>query len=178
MRKNPRIILFGLLIIVSIASMVTPVKYLAESTVILEDNERPATGEISTNYYPFDIEVDIEHAYYYDLDNDNFEDDILTIAELKTKAYGNYMISDVYQYITLPSGKTYYFVVRIIGWFDEINLISSWYNIATESGWYIYEIEIETYFYGYIYYDYDAVIFDPPEEGPIGGMPGVIIEIS
>jgi hypothetical protein len=122
----------------------------------------------------------INHAYYYDLDFDGVEDDVLTIITIETVS-GNplLMINDVFEYLTLPSGLTYYVSVSIQGNYNHVLLIIEWFNVATETGWYDLLVCVDCYcLHGYYYLE-DSLEFDPPDsEGPDGAMPRAEVSLG
>ena len=120
--------------------------------------------------------LEIIYAYYHDLDADGHSDDILTVLQI-TSASGEieFMYTNLYQAITLPSGVTYYFVTMIIGFYSSLKITSYWYDLATESGWYTFTAAAESLSSNGYYQTYTMYSFDPPDEGPEGGMPRVEI---
>lgn len=132
----------------------------------------------NTEYY-YGFGIDILHAYYYDLDNDGIKDDVYTVVEVYTfSGYAEQVQAYIYQYLTLPSGKTYYLRVYVYGTGSYYRIYTRWYNVATESGWYLFEAKMENLnFFGYSY-DESAVLFDPPKEGPDGAMPTASITLG
>ena len=121
------------------------------------------------------LDISIDHAYYYDLDEDMAEDDILVDLTFAVKlGYKSPSISDYVITLTLPSGFRYILFLTIIGKYRELQLRMFWYDTATEPGW--YNVKVEAFAYGgysagYSTTDYD---FDPPT-GSGGGEPYIEI---
>lgn len=144
--------------------------YTSDSTVAqTTTNNQKSSYKIKAAY---GFRINILHAYYYDLDNDGYMDDIYTVISVYTSSgYSEQVNAYVYQYLTLPSGKMFYTRLYVHGYDSYFRIYTTWYNVATETGWYLFEAAIENLnYYGYSY-DTESVLFDPPTEGPEGGMP-------
>lgn len=118
---------------------------------------------VSAASEPHPLDIAVDHAYYYDLDGDGVEDDVyieLTLkvppGQLKPKK------SDCYVTLTLPSGTYHLSLITIIGQFKEIHLGLSWYNTATEPGWYNVKVDVLTSGYTGRSYSTTTYDFDPP----------------
>ncbi|MCF2144712.1 MAG: hypothetical protein K9W42_13525 [Candidatus Heimdallarchaeota archaeon] len=122
------------------------------------------------------INLEIVYAYYHDLDNDGYSDDILTVLQITTVSGEiEFMYTNLFQAITLPSGLTYYFITTIFGFYSSLQVTSFWYDLATESGWYTFTAAAESLSSDWYCQIYTECSFDPPDEGPEGGMPRVEI---
>ncbi|NHJ87788.1 MAG: hypothetical protein FK734_20165 [Asgard group archaeon] len=148
-----------------------------QNSIIIQGIDQPNTIINSQVIYGFKIKI--LHAYYYDLDNDRFYDDVYTIISISSlSGYAEQIDADIYQYITTPSGRTYYFRVHVYGYDSYFRLYTKWYNVATEKGWYKFKATIENInYYGYTY-DTASVIFDPPTSAPEGAMPTATVSIN
>jgi hypothetical protein len=132
--------------------------------------------DLDQNYYYWYslLDIDIKKAYYDDLDYDGDYDDVYTLITITP--YSSQLSSaiiDIYQFVQLPSGDTWYFTLTALGLSKRIYIEVQWYDIATESGWYTFLVSLDAYTYSGLYTYDEAVMFDPPEEGPEGGMPRV-----
>jgi hypothetical protein len=134
-------------------------------------------------YHPITV-LEIIAAYYTNLDTDGLTDDIFTnFLYCSPNGDWAYLQGKIYMYLTLPSGLTYYTSVRYQGIVDEVSIIMEWYNAATESGWYLFEVYISAYgfdsdgnYINTIYYS--SMWFDPPDVGNPGASPFGIIFIA
>ncbi|MEA2071794.1 MAG: hypothetical protein U9O98_10965 [Asgard group archaeon] len=145
---------------------------LLEITGTTTPDEPPITVTMD-NYY-----LSLTEANYYSLDDDGFEDDIITACEFGTiTGYNQFFDIMLLEYVELPSGLTYYIVYSIQGYFSSFEMVSDWHNIATESGWYEFGVIISVnQFYDDIILD-SCLVFDPPE-GPEGGDPWITTSIT
>ncbi len=114
-------------------------------------------------------QVDIETAIYLDLDSDTMEDDVLTKYTL-TVPDGDlrFHVTYIYSRLTLPSGQYFYHLLLVIGQFSKLCIVLGWYNTATESGWYTYEVYACSFGEHAPDSGSDDIIFDPPTEGDPG----------
>jgi len=169
------LLVFGLIILPLVSTPLQNISMTPEtnSTFNLQDD----TGQsdlYSVNYIISGFEIQIDHAYYYDLDNDGYEDDVYSIITVSTvSGLPEHIDAKIYQYLTLPSGKTYYFSIEVTGFDATYSIYSEWYDVATESGWYTLEVTVKNYYFSVYSYDEDVLVFDPPKEGPPGAMPRV-----
>lgn len=139
------------------------------------DNSLSSIGGISS-YYGWKVYV--EHAYYYDLDEDGIADDVYSIITVySASGYSKSINAEIYQYLTLPSGKTYYVCVIAQGYDDSFQLATYWYNVATESGWYYFKATVENLNFFDYSYDESSILFDPPDEAPDGAMPRATVTL-
>ncbi|MHA1746462.1 MAG: hypothetical protein ACTSWW_10710 [Promethearchaeota archaeon] len=128
--------------------------------------------------------LEIVNADYLDLDDDGMEDDVVTEFIFRVPT-GNIalMTCDLDMELELPSGYTYYTTFSFTKIFDEVSILLEWYNTATESGDYIFEVKIDFqgldemgyYISGHIS---SSIVFDPPIDGPVGGLPFGIIYLG
>ncbi|NHJ85745.1 MAG: hypothetical protein FK734_09805 [Asgard group archaeon] len=130
----------------------------------------------SDNYFETQVitgfKIKILQAYYCDLDNDKFYDDVYTVISISSlSGYPENLNAYIYQYLTLPSGLTYYIRFYAQGYIDYFKIYTKWFNVATESGWYIFKATIENYSTYYYTYASATVMFDPPTPAPEGAMP-------
>ena len=126
------------------------------------------TTSAQTNTTQNSIEISINYAGYLDLDQDNYQDDILVVTtfHLASSLYYHY-----YYRITLvlPSGNWFSYVVEVYAFVDDVVIYNLFYNHATESG--NYTVIVEAYLvYPEIIYTVTGAIFDPPG-GSNGGDP-------
>ena len=154
--------------------MMTP----EQDTTISTQMDQCGTEQNSIEYIIRGFWICIDHAYYYDLDADGIEDDVYTIITVYTlSGYAETIDADIYQYLTLPSGLTYYFLIRVTGCDSCYSIHVEWFDVATEPGWYTMRATVANYNYYGFSYDEDIVIFDPPETAPNSGTPRVSCEI-
>ncbi len=117
------------------------------------------------------ISVRVIDAYYADLDNDTYQDDIYALVrfELSGAAWYNF---DYYVTLTLPSGYnfSYAFAITATGSFD---LNHYFFDHATESGNYTLSVLVilKT---GGLSTDSDIYVFDPPGAST-GGDPTLVV---
>ena len=144
----------------------------------------PRNGQNLPDLLPEEDVLEIVNATYLDLDNDGMEDDIVTefIFRVPTENIA-LMTCDLYMELELPSGYTYYTTYSFTETFDEVSILLEWYNTATESGDYIFEVRID--FQGLDEMGYyisgrisESIVFDPPIDGPVGGLPFGIIYLG
>ncbi len=115
------------------------------------------------------INVDIEEAYYSDLDNDGFNDDVFVLLRFDLTG------SSYYEYgylitLTLPSGTSYSYIVIVRSLVDTVYTKNYFWDHATECGDYTVTVQALLNV-PYTFYDTDTEIFDPPG-GSEGGKPG------
>jgi hypothetical protein len=135
-------------------------------------------NEIKTDYVS-GFKVDVLHAYYYDLDHDGYYDDVYTIIAISSiSGYVDSLNGEIYQYLTLPSGHTYYLRLTVHGYDDYFRIYTRWYNVATERGWYQFKASIENININGYTYDETTVIFDPPTPAPEGAMPTATVSYN
>jgi len=139
----------------------------------------PSSYQMALTLDEVGIKLNITYAYYHDLDNDGFSDDILTVLRISTlSGVEEFMYTNLLQAITTPSGISYYFITTIIGYYASLDVIAFWYDTATESGWYTFTAAAESLSVGWYCQTYTTYSFDPPDEGPEGGMPRVDLFIG
>ncbi len=123
----------------------------------------------------FSVDMTIEDAWYADLDNDSYTDDIAVVVLLELYNY-NYITSvDVYIGVELPSGTTYWFTADLslykTTYYGYLEITFHLLNTATETGWYTAKAvgfaDGETLS---IMHSYD---FDPPGETNGGDPVGI-----
>ena len=111
------------------------------------------------------IQIDIQEAYYADLEGDGMEDDVFVGVELSFFGSSVYNF-DYYIFLTLPSGAEFGYAVALAAHTDVAYLGNFFWNHATESG--DYKVTVHTVLRtGGITLFTDCVIFDPP--GGTGG---------
>lgn len=118
-----------------------------------------------------DVEIDatIDYANYLDLDADDRADDVLTICTVLASTGGeDISFTLIGAAVTLPSGRMYHHLVQVEGGYNTITVSIYWFNIATESGWYRFDVLAFAFTGSSFDYAYATVDFDPPE----GGDPG------
>lgn len=145
-----------------------------EDSTLYTYRDSSGTEQYSIEFFDYGFYIEVVHAYYYDLDSDGLDDDVYTIITIYTlNGYAESVCAEIYQYLTLPSGLTYYFPIDVIGYDDSYSIYTEWYNVATEPGWYTMTATVTNFnFFGFSY-DEDTVIFDPPETAPNSGTPTV-----
>jgi hypothetical protein len=118
--------------------------------------------------------IQIIDAYYADLDEDSFEDDIKILVEFSLGNTDPVRINlDIW--IELPSGFVYYFKVLVYRAPTESVLNIDCINMATESGWYTVSLVGSIMGSGSgKFYTIDQLTFDPPT----GGGPGLPLSLS
>ncbi len=150
--------------------LMTPEQDAALSTQM----DQSGSEQYSIEYFIRGFRIQIDHAYYYDLDSDGVFDDVYTIITIYSlSGYAEHVDADIYQYLTLPSGLTYYFLTVVTGCESSYCLHAEWFDVATEPGWYKLRATVANYDCYGISYDEDIVIFDPPETAPNSGTPRV-----
>jgi hypothetical protein len=131
-------------------------------------------GAIVSSAWGASIDVRIKQAYYTDIDDDGYEDDVLVSLKFQ------FMINDdefSFRYtivLTLPSGISYAYQVSLDMEVDEdlceefdedtmiiVNIDNLFYNHATESGDYRVEVYATLTDPGHDR-AYTSLIFDPP----------------
>ncbi len=114
------------------------------------------------------IGLRIVDAYYADLDNDGYEDDILGIIKITMTGVNvanmEYVIS-----LTLPSGTIYSYLVKITTNQDVIVLKNFFWDHAYESGDYTLKVTLNLINYEKITVS-ETYTFDPPGSSQ-GGEP-------
>jgi hypothetical protein len=131
----------------------------------------------------FQISIDIYAAGYFDLDNDESEDDVFTSFFITVSETPRNSMVDIYYRLKLPSGQTYIEMFQLSLSRDPDLLLSYYtiigFNTATESGWYTATIDIvlddEL---GGVYIASDTIIFDPPNDEEPGEPEFQIIQPS
>jgi hypothetical protein len=138
-------------------------------TSVVSVSAEPLGG--STYSHVFDVEV--LDAKYCDMEGDGIENDVHVILEF---TLGHSIIYDFDYYIrlTLPSGESHTYYVRILAWVDSIEVNNAFYNHADESGDYIVDIDALMYT-PEIMSDTESVVFDPP--GGAGGADPPTFEV-
>jgi len=138
-------------------------------------------GHTLPEVLPYDEILEIINADYLDLDDDGIEDDIITefIFRVPTENMAT-MECGLRMELEMPSGDGYYSTYSFTESFVEIIIDMEWYNVATESGDYIFSVRID--FSGVDDLGYsisgritETIIFDPPTTGAVGGEPFGII---
>lgn len=108
------------------------------------------------------VDISIDHAYYYDLDDDGASDDVLiNITCSVHPGIKNPQRSEYYIALTLPSGVVYLVIIEVIGKYNTLFMSLSMYDTATEPGW--YNVKVDAFSMGinrgHSTASYD---FDPP----------------
>jgi hypothetical protein len=109
------------------------------------------------------LNVSVDHAYYYDLDNDGLEDDILIelICEI-SEGSALPRKSEFYLTLELPSGIEHRAAIMLVGTYSELHMYILWYDSAWESGW--YNLKVDAIAFGGSIFDCCSTSyeFDPP----------------
>ena len=169
------LLVLGLIILPLFSTPLQNIMMTPEQDSTISTQMDPSGTELdSIEYFIRGFCIHIDHAYYYDLDSDGMDDDVYTIITVYTlSGYAETVNADIYQYLTLPSGLTYYFLIQVSGYGSSYSLYAEWFDVATESGWYTLKATVTNYNYYGFSYDEDIVIFDPPETAPNSGTPRV-----
>jgi len=116
--------------------------------------------------------VSISDAYYADIDNDGFEDDIKLLVEFAFPTEEPVRL-DLNIWIELPSGLIFNFRVSVWRAPNESILNIDCIDMAIESGWYTVNLLTSVMGSGGgKYYIVDSLVFDPPNEGG-SGLPSI-----
>ncbi len=152
-RRQTRVLITAVVALMFVALVVTPTA-----------SARP----IGQTYVPMDyMNVWIYDAYYGDLDNGGYQDDIHVILLFDLGYYSFYeVLYDIT--LTLPSGVSYTYTIYFLATYEYIRIDNEFLNYATESGDYQVEITALMVTPSYIL-DTASCIFDPP--GGDGGAP-------
>lgn len=117
--------------------------------------------------------IQIVDAYYADLDNDGYEDDIKLLVEFKFLDTDPSRV-DLNIWIELPSGLTFNVRISIYNTPNEFLLNIDCFDMAIESGWYTVTMLASIMGAGNgKLYIMDEIIFDPPTGGGPGLPPSV-----
>ncbi|MFX0093872.1 MAG: hypothetical protein ACFFBD_19190 [Candidatus Hodarchaeota archaeon] len=125
------------------------------------------SSNATTNSSRLDLRVD--HAYYYDLDEDNYKDDVLTRFIIEsTSGYYEAFDNLIYVYLKTPSGLTYYTYFRLYGYIAKVKISVKWFNTVSQAGWYTFTVSFTRVEANYYRYYEASRTFDPPDKGPPG----------
>ncbi|MHA1135163.1 MAG: hypothetical protein ACTSSE_01610 [Candidatus Thorarchaeota archaeon] len=117
--------------------------------------------------------IQIEDAYYADLDGDGYEDDIKLLVDCCFFDTNPSRV-DLNIWIELPSGFTFNVRVSIYNTPNEFLLNIDCFDMAIESGWYTVTMLASVMGAGNgKIYIVDEIIFDPPTGGGPGLPPSV-----
>ena len=108
------------------------------------------------------VDISIDHAYYYDLDDDGASDDVLVNLTCTVHSgIRNPQRSEYQVKLTLPSGLAYLVIIEVIGKYNVLSMSLKMYDTATEPGW--YNVKVDAFSMGvhkgHSTASYD---FDPP----------------
>lgn len=124
-----------------------------------------------------ELDINIEKAYYMDFDNSGVENDVIVEFEVELEIDDD--LSDSATIIlflevelTLPSGLTYVYKLKMKIIDEETDAMLVYFNHATESGWYITSIRGTIVSLGIT--AYDRCVFDPPG-GDNGDVPRICL---
>ncbi len=137
---------FALLVVLCIVNGVPSV--LASSTTISSTNNQVS------------VSLSILHANYTDADDDGYADDVVAYFDIELDGGMRYNL-DVYPSLTLPSGTKYTYAYVISTRLELLHCTMYFIDHATESGDYIFSVEIVSYTGG-IACGYAEYVFDPP----------------
>lgn len=119
------------------------------------------------------VDISIDHAYYYDLDDDGISDDVLvnitcTVRDgMKHPSKSEYHVA-----LTLPSGLVYLVIIEVTGKYNTIFMSLKMFDTATESGW--YNVRVDGYGFGIRRGGYSTTTYDfDPPTGAGTGQPHV-----
>ncbi len=112
--------------------------------------------------------VDIRQATYLSLEPDGVRDDVITEFRVEASRTLMFQLSYLYCFLELPSGRTYLYILKVIGTYSQLVLTLGWIDVASESGWYTFYIYAEIVEQFHSHWGYDETYFDPPD----GGIPG------
>ena len=129
-------------------------------------NASAGSNKVSTldNDKPY-ILIDIQEAYYADLEGDGMEDDVFVGVELAFFGASVYNF-DYYIFLTLPSGAEFGYAVALAAHTDLAYFGNYFWNHATEPGDYTVTVYTVLRTGGMTLFS-DALVFDPP--GGTGG---------
>jgi hypothetical protein len=128
-------------------------------------NAQPRIASVQSIY--------IADAYYADLDNDGYEDDIKLLLEFCFENVDSVRV-DLNIWIELPSGLMYAFRISVYRAPAQSTLNVDCLDMATESGWYtVTMIASIMGMGGGKYYITDQLDFDPPTGGGPGLPPAI-----
>ena len=122
-------------------------------------------SSISTSAWGTSFNVKIYQAYYGDIDNDGYEDDVFVKLKFYLNSFDDDYDEFVFRYsiiLTLPSGLSFQYWVTIFGEDESIVTIENlFYNHATEYGDYVVDVFAVLYI---PYFDTAEAnqVFDPP----------------
>ncbi len=121
-----------------------------------------------TSYYCSRFNVYILDAYYTDMDQDSQENDVF--VTLGFELGYSFIYDFIYEIrLTLPSGASYSYYVRVLAWSDVIIIRNLFFDHATESG--DYTVDVFAVMISPDVVSAEAsVVFDPPG-GSEGGDP-------
>ncbi len=117
--------------------------------------------------------INITDAYYCDLNDDGFEDDVVSTFTIDIDNRNE----EPFLFITwivleLPSGFYYDYCYNMDTSEDEYNYTMNFYNHATENGWYTIDIFCLLFDGRHLGFGVESYTFDPPG-GDEGGEPSV-----
>lgn len=139
-------LLLGFLMIGGLGLFITPVH--ASSVTVSSTNDKVVLG------------LTILSAEYTDADNDGFADDVVAYFDIKLSGTRRYTL-DIYPSLELPSGTEYTYAYTINTRLEILHCTMYFYNHATESGDYIFSVDIISFTGGAVSGTTDYV-FDPP----------------
>lgn len=149
MLQNHKLALFStMLITIFMASSLSIIAQPTWKTTSTLEEDKP------------NISIYVAEAYYGDLDADGYEDDTFARVELTLSGANRYNF-EYWVTLTLPSGQDFVFGWGINTRLNFLNLSTTMYDTALESGWYHLHIEIVLKTGGTSYLDMEHV-FDPP----------------
>ncbi len=120
-----------------------------------------------------ELDIDIEKAYYMDFDNSGLENDVIVEFEVEFEddfSDSATIILSLEVELTLPSGLTYVYKLKMKLIDEETDAMLVYFNHATESGWYTTSIRGTIVAWGIT--AYDRCVFDPPG-GDNGEVPNI-----
>ncbi|MBS3795971.1 MAG: hypothetical protein KGY80_13790 [Candidatus Thorarchaeota archaeon] len=145
-RRNLVCAIFALLMVVGTLGGITAVD--ASSTTVSSTND-----EVS-------VSLTIIDANYTDADDDGYADDVIAYFDIALEGARRYNL-DIYPSLTLPSGTEYTYAYVINTRLELLHCTMYFIDHATESGDYIFSVEIVSYTGG-VACGSAEYVFDPP----------------
>lgn len=119
------------------------------------------------------VELTISDAYYTDADDDTFADDVVANFELEIDSEKLTKLSLIFE-LTLPSGLEYSYSYYLKLAPDDYKGTMTFYNHATEAGWYLLTITCILLEHNALAYGSETLLFDPPTGGEPGDDPPTV----
>ncbi len=132
-------------------------------------------NSVNTSSVDTMVNITISEAYYADLDNDGYEDDVFVETQLAFTGSSSSYNFDYYIVLTLPSGLSYTYSFAASSKVDFLTIGNYFWSHASEAGWYNVDIHIVMRTGG-VALTSESLIFDPP--GGTGGADPINISFT